>query len=304
VPDEIKATKARRGGNNIKRTKASESRLYSIADFKVGEVVEVKYEGDMKWHQATILTMLGTGQVRINYTGYNEEAVVDPNTHMRKLPLIEGWLELIDEESGSPYYLHQDTGETQWEKPTYQSEAVRKGNAKRGGKVVSRATVDIKKYSAEVSKYSGIAVVDQGRIDRHYWNSTATASAASEKEEKERERRRFTVNAQMSKQEKDVLNSRRRSFGPSSSFSIKKDVTQNQFQRRASFSKAAATVLTSSALPDDVEIARYKKVERKERFVKAANTIGLGQMRNNTFYKAPKVEDKAVAAKPVYSLKK
>lgn len=62
-----------RGGNNIKRTKASESRLYSIADFKVGEVVEVKYDADMKWHQATILTKLGTGQVRINFTGYNEE---------------------------------------------------------------------------------------------------------------------------------------------------------------------------------------------------------------------------------------
>lgn len=167
-----------------------------------------------------------------------------------------------------------------------------------------RATVDIAKYSAAASQYSGIAAYDQGRIDRHYWNATATKSAVSEKEEKERERKRFTMNALMSKEEKNVLTTRRRSFGDSNAYNMKKDVTQNQFQRRASFSKAAATVLTSSALPDDVEIERYKKAERKDRFIKAANTIGLESMRNTTFYRAPKVEVNAVAARPVYSLKK
>ena len=92
APDLVKATKTRRGGGSIRRTKASENRLYSIADFVVGEAVQVLYDGDSKWHAATILTKMPNGMCRVNYTGYNEEATVAPSSHMRKVPLMEGWI--------------------------------------------------------------------------------------------------------------------------------------------------------------------------------------------------------------------
>ena len=167
---------------------------------------------------------------RVNYTGYNEEAMVAPATHMRKVPLMEGWIELSDAESGHIYYMHQDTGLTQWEKPTYQSEQLRKGMAGRGSKIIQRNSLDLLTNSSEISKYTGIGAVDGGRITRHIFNSTATKSALSEKQEKEEMRRRYTAQVQMSATEKDVYNTRRRSFGASSAFNIKKDVTAQQFR--------------------------------------------------------------------------
>ena len=169
------------------------------------------YDGDGKWHSATILTKLQNGMCRVNYTGYNEEATVAPSSHMRKVPLMEGWIELTDADSGHEYYMHQDTGLTQWEKPTYQSEQIRKGMAGRGSKVLQRNSVDLLSFSSPISKYSGIGGGhDEGRITRHIFNSTATKSALSEKQEKEEMRRRYTTQVQMSAAEKDVYASRRR----------------------------------------------------------------------------------------------
>ena len=96
----------------------------------------------------------------------------------------------------------------------------------------------------------------------------------------------------------------RRSFGPSSAYSVKKEVTANQFARRASFSKVAGTVLTSSRLPDEEEQAKYKKERRRESFLEAAKTVGLGKMRNEHFYKPKKEEAEGAAEKPRYTLRR
>ena len=66
----------------------------------------------------------------------------------------------------------------------------------------------------------------------------------------------------------------------------------------------AGTVLTSSRLPDEVEQAEYKKERRRESFLEAAKTVGLGKMRNEHFFK-PKVSREGVfrvyrCQRPIY----
>ena len=36
---------------------------------------------------------------------------------LQALPLPDGWVEMLDEGSGQPYYYNDGTGETSWEPP-------------------------------------------------------------------------------------------------------------------------------------------------------------------------------------------
>jgi len=167
--------------------------------------------------------------MRVNYQGFNEEAVVNPVDSCRKIPLLKGWIELTDEKCGHLYYLHSTTGETRWERPTKQSESIRRGAVGKGTKVTTR-----------VNKHEG-----KNKINKPYLQAKHTLKTDPHMKE-----RGFYVN-NLTTKERGELAVRRRSFqNPGDSqFAAKNKILEDQKKRRASFSSVATRSISSSALP-------------------------------------------------------
>ncbi|GMI34881.1 hypothetical protein TrCOL_g13868 [Triparma columacea] len=233
IADQVKAKRTERGGGGFKRTKKSENRLYSVEDFTVGETIEVLYPYDQKWYPATVISKPSGLKLLVNYVGFNDECVVDPVDSCRKIPLMKGWIELIDEDSGCAYYLHGESGESRWERPTKQSESIRRGAVGKGTKVVNRVT-------------RGGEVVGWGGKERPYEQRRRTVK------DDPHWRERGFANGNMSAGQVKEYNERRRSFGgpgPGGGFREKEKIIDDQRKRRASFSSVATRSISSSSLP-------------------------------------------------------
>ncbi|GMH65866.1 hypothetical protein TrRE_jg104, partial [Triparma retinervis] len=196
-------------------------------------MIEVLYPYDQKWYPATVIQRVPGMKLLVNYQGFNEEAVVNPVDSCRKVPLMKGWIELVDEESGSPYYLHGQTGESRWERPTAASESVRRGAVGKGTKVVNRVTKDV-----------WVKPKEKPYMQRQH----------TEKTDPHWRERGFQV-GNMSGEQRKEYEDRRKSFaggvggGGGTGFKQKEKILADQKKRRASFSSVATRSISSSSLP-------------------------------------------------------
>ena len=196
--------------------------------------MEVLYPYDDKWYKATVLTKTADHKLRVNYVGFNDDATINPvDGTIRKVKLMKGWAEMRDADSGDVYYLHCESGLTQWEKPTYQSESLRRKSVGRGQKIVNRVNLDEDTRKAP-APYTQVAHTRE--TDPHW-------------------REREFYRQSMSKSDKTEFETRRRSFAGSSQGGLQDTlrILKDQKKRRSSFSSVVTRSISSSALP----IANY-----------------------------------------------